>query len=1300
MRVRVRALFVIPLGALILAFVSVWASRQQAGTPFRPGSAAARAKPASTFTVTNTNDSGAGSLRQAILDANANLGSDLITFIIGSGPQTIAPASLLPDITDPVEIDATTQPGFAGVPIIELSGTNTNSLPNAGLLQVKSGNTTIRGLVINHFKDVGISLLTAGGNHIEGNYIGTDAAGNSKATNSFGNLIAINVPNNVIGGTTPDKRNVLSGGGGHAISIFGDSATGNLIQGNYIGINAAGNKGIGNTLAGIFLGTSNNIVGGTVPGARNVISANPYGGIVMQVSGTFGNVIQGNYIGTDATGSFSIPNDNAGIALFDRTNNNLIGGMTPGARNVISGNGLGIAFNSSSTGPMGNIIQGNYIGLSADGKPLGNRVAGIGLGVATNTTIGGQVPEAANTIAFNGATAAVGVGTGVYVLSATGNSIRGNSIFSNGRLGVDLGNDDVTANDNGDADTGPNNRQNFPIITSVVGGTGQTTINGTLNSAANSTFQIDFYANSGCDPSGNGEGAIPFGSGSVNTDASGNGAFSVVVNSALPTGKAITATATDSAGNTSEFSACDATSAAGSVQFSQASVKVIEDVGFLRLTVVRSGGSVGTLSVDYATTDISATAGQDYVAAFGTLIFNDGETSKTIDVPITNDAITEPDETFVASLSNAPAIDSIGSIGSEVVTIQDASVQPQLLINSVSVDEGDTGTKDAVFTVSLSALTGHDVSVNYSATGNNATRDLDFQATSGNLTFAPRVATRTITVPIIGDLMDEVDEIFIVSLTSPTGASVGSGVGVGTIIDNDPVPSVTVSDISVAEGSGSGLTPARFTFTLSAPSGKSPCVQLSTTNGTATSGSDYQALTPPTFATFDVGASSATFAVSVIQDATVEPDETFFLNVLPCNSNIVVSRSQAVATILNDDPPATMQFSPATYSVDEGAQDAVLTVTRTGNLSLPSTVIYSTGDNSGPNSCNAAATGTASSRCDYLSLIGTLNFAANESSRTVTVPLIDDSYSEGDENFFVMLSSPTGGLLGSTSVATVTIKDNDSLTGANPIDQARFMVRQHYLDFLSRDPDQSGWDFWTNQITACGNDVQCNEVRRIDVSASFFLSIEFQQSGYLVERFYKVAYGDVAGTSTLGSNHLLQVPIIRFLEFLRDTQRIGRGVIVLQPGWEQVLENNKQEYALEFVQSSKFNGTYPTNLTPTQLVDSLNQRAGNVLSPSERTAAINRFGGASNINNLTARAGALRQIAEDVDLYNAEYNRAFVLAEYFGYLRRNPNDQPDSDYTGYDFWLSKLNQFNGNYINAEMVKAFLSSIEYRQRFGP
>jgi hypothetical protein len=253
----------------------------------------------------------------------------------------------------------------------------------------------------------------------------------------------------------------------------------------------------------------------------------------------------------------------------------------------------------------------------------------------------------------------------------------------------------------------------------------------------------------------------------------------------------------------------------------------------------------------------------------------------------------------------------------------------------------------------------------------------------------------------------------------------------------------------------------------------------------------------------------------------------------------------------------------------------------------------------------------------------------------------------------------------------------------------------HYLDFLNREPDTSGWDFWTNQITNCGSDVGCTEVKRIDGSASFFLSIEFQQTGYLVERTYKASFGDATGTSTFNGAHSLTVPIVRFNEFLGDTQQITRGVVVLQTGWEQLLESNKVAFFNQFVQRARFTGAFPVAMAPTEFVNTLNTKAGNPLSATELTQLINDL----TMNSKT-RAQVLRAVVEHPNLVSAEFNRAFVLMQYFGYLRRNPNDPQDSDYTGYDFWLVKLNQFGGNYTNAEMVKAFINSIEYRNRFGP
>ncbi|HSQ23264.1 MAG TPA: M12 family metallo-peptidase, partial [Pyrinomonadaceae bacterium] len=234
----------------------------------------------------------------------------------------------------------------------------------------------------------------------------------------------------------------------------------------------------------------------------------------------------------------------------------------------------------------------------------------------------------------------------------------------------------------------------------------------------------------------------------------------------------------------------------------------------------------------------------------------------------------------------------------------------------------------------------------------------------------------------------------------------------------------------------------------------------------------------------------------------------------------------------------------------------------------------------------------------------------------------------------------------------------------NPIDQTDFFVRQHYSDFLGRTADQQGLDFWSRQITDCGSDAGCIEVRRISVSASFFLSIEFKETGYLVERTYKTAYGDANGNSTFPGTHTISVPVVRFSEFLTDTHDIGNGVIVGQTGWEQALENNKMNYFNRFVQTTRFTSRYPSTMLPASYVHALNVNAGSPLLPTEEAQlAVEQTSGSKS------RAQVLRQIAEHPNLANAEFNRAFVLMQYFGYLRRNPNDTPDLDYTGYDFWL-------------------------------
>ena len=261
-------------------------------------------------------------------------------------------------------------------------------------------------------------------------------------------------------------------------------------------------------------------------------------------------------------------------------------------------------------------------------------------------------------------------------------------------------------------------------------------------------------------------------------------------------------------------------------------------------------------------------------------------------------------------------------------------------------------------------------------------------------------------------------------------------------------------------------------------------------------------------------------------------------------------------------------------------------------------------------------------------------------------------------------------------------------TNVNPLDTPGYFVRQQYLDFLGREPDEAGFNYWVNNIAACGADSNCLSAKRTDTSAAFFLSIEFQQTGYLVYRMYQSAYGDMPGTP---------VPL-NLSEFRPGRQAIGEGVIVNQSGWEAKLESNTQAFASEFVQRSRFTNLYPTTMSPAEFVDSLFRNGGVTPDGSDRAAAINEFGGMADTANAAARARAVRLVAENATLRTQKFNQAFVLMQYFGYLGRDPNTAPDTDFSGYNFWLNKLDSFNGDFRKAEMVKAFLVAGEYRGRF--
>lgn len=603
---------------------------------------------------------GVCTLRAAIEEANALGGLDTVTF----APGLVAPIVLAGPlgVSDPIFIDGTSHPGFAGSPIVEIDASG--SVTSALTLGAGSDGSTVRGLVIHGAPGAGIVISASSGNTLAGNYLGTDLTGTAALGNvdgvritgaSVGNVIGglgegdgnlisgnssdgvelaveaaltdtlvrgnligtdasgllalgngehglyVGSPSGTFGGTTADARNVIAFNGMHGVYLRDDD---NLVQGNYIGV-AADGTAAGNLGSGVYFGPPGSVastVGGTAAGAGNVISANAGDGVQLDVG--VDTLVQGNYIGTDPTGLVALGNGGHGVCDGCLGGfRNTIGGTVAGAGNVISANTL----DGYSTGTFDSVVQGNIVGLGADGETLlGNGGFGIR---GSDTLVGGSAPLAGNLVSANGDTGIqigtdtavlgnrVGVtesgaaagngGYGVYLVgvrtavggTASGeanlianntddgvavapfnalNTISGNSIFANGGLGIDLDEDGVTVNDPGDPDTGSNDLQNFPVITAANAGNGS--ISGTLDSAAG-VHVVEVFSSFGCDAAGNGEGTVYLGSGTVTADGSGTGVpFTLTVHPSFATGDAITATATNPGGSTSEFSTClDAT---------------------------------------------------------------------------------------------------------------------------------------------------------------------------------------------------------------------------------------------------------------------------------------------------------------------------------------------------------------------------------------------------------------------------------------------------------------------------------------------------------------------------------------------------------------------------------------------------------------------------------------------------------------------------------------------------------------------------------------------------------------------
>jgi uncharacterized protein (TIGR03118 family) len=374
----------------------------------------------------------------------------------------------------------------------------------------------------------------------------------------------------------------------------------------------------------------------------------------------------------------------------------------------------------------------------------------------------------------------------------------------------------------------------------------------------------------------------------------------------------------------------------------------------------------------------------------------------------------------------------------------------------------------------------------------------------------------------------------------------------------------------------------------------------------------------------------------------------------------------------------SVQFGGPSASLSEASGSITINVTRSGDVSGTSTVNYATFDGSPPIP-PATTPVPATQGKDYLLAAGTLTFGPGQLSKSFTIFLSDDAFQEGDETINLVLSNPTGAALGSQSTAVLTITANDSPPPAtNPIDDAQFFVRQHYLDFLNREPDASGLAFWTGTITSCGSDAQCTQVKRINASAAFFLSIEFQKTGL-------TAY--LAPKEALGA-----IPLYGRFEI--DTQALQQNLVFGAPGFDAQLEANKSAFFADFVTRSEFLGKYPATQNGSAFIDALIasiQASSGVDITPRRPDLVNEY--LLGATQAQSRARVLRKAIDYSEVVAAEFNSAFVTMQYFGYLRRDP------DTAGFNFWLAKLNLFNGNFVNAEMVKAFINSSEYRQRFG-
>ena len=1267
---RIKKIFVLAFSLLTGLFLltniaSVNASRSGLGNSLNPvkvgDSGAQDAAICSNLAiVTTTADSGAGSLRDAMTGVCAGGTIIFDQALTSGGPATITLLTALPDISSNMTI---TGPGSN---LLTVERSTAQGTPEFRIFTTNNRNVAISGMKITNGKTPdGVSGTTGG------------SAQNGGGILQAGGILTLT--DVVITGNRTGRGGMATGG---STSFGGDGGFGG-------GISSSGTLTMTNCVV------SDNVTGNGGTGGYGHTGG--YGGGIYLGSGsaTLTNVIvSGNRTGDGGIGinsGYSGGNSGYGggiysaMATLNMTNVNVSNNATGNTTRGDAGLGGGIMIYSGAATLTNSTVSDNLTGsvtVSPGRGGLGGGLANFGTLTVTGSTVSGNATGSSEP---SQGTSGGGIFNG-FILTAVNSTISGNRIgnggatFSVGGGGIASSTLTVITNCTVTGNTAPT------ASAGGIYGTNQTTVSNTIiagNTAVDSADVKGALKSQGHNLIGVSDGTNGFTNGvsgdQVGTAASpvnallgplsNNGGLtrthlltpgSPAVNAGdntLAKDQNDNALATDQRG-TGYPRIINTTVDIGAVEVSEGNYAIYATVGTpqsatinttfatqLQATVTESGAPKSGVSVSF-----TAPA----TGAGGT--FANGNRSVSV-VTDSNGVATAPVFTADGSAGSYNVVASFAP-GAPSATFNLTNLKGLAQVNLLNLEQTYIGTQKSVAVTTNPA--GLNVAVTYdgsttpptnsgsyavAATINDA--NYNGQAT-GTLTINKATATVT---------LSNLSQTYNGTTRNATATTSPSGLGVNTVYSQNG------SSVTFPINVGA----YNVTATISNQNYQGSVTDvLVITRGTPTifwnNPANIIAGTP-------LGSAQLNASASVPGTFQYDPPAGTLLNIGAAQLSVTFTPNDAanyttvtksVQLTVDPVPAPALTLNSSSFSLNEGAGHIALDVIRTGDTSPAVTVNFETTDNAGLTSCNTF-NGVASSRCDYAKTIGTLRFAAGETIKTIYVPLVDDSYAEGPENLTIRLSNPGGGAsLGSVSATNVTIADNDMVAGVNPIVDVPFFIRQQYIDFLGREPDPQGFAAWQDILNKCVvGDTSCD---RIAVSSGFFRSEEFQSRGYFIYRFYTVSLG--------------RTP--RYSEFMPDMAKVSG---FLDP---QQLEANKVAFINEFMSRSEFSGRYATATDPALFVNGLLQTAGLENHPS-RDNWVNGL-----TNGTLTRADVLRGVVESTEAYNKFYNEGFVVMQYFGYLRRDPDIL-------YLEWIKIMNQNGENYRG--MITGFLNSSEYATRFG-